>query len=108
METCIQLYWMALENIEYQMRKCGFAEVLSTLLKFLLFLFVQSPKAGSTEYASWVSNLFISVPCFGSSLQMIKLSFSSAAGTAQGTASLSQIWYPDKLSNLLSSIGKCA
>ena len=58
------------------------------------------PQTGSTKDAGCITNLFISAPCFGSALQMSGLSFSSPAGTAEQTASLSQTWYPNKLSNL--------
>lgn len=70
---------MALENVDCQMRKydmkCGFTELLSTLVKFLPFLFEQCAKAGSTKDASCIANLFISAPCFGSLLQWADSTF---------------------------------
>lgn len=104
MEISNQLHQVALENVDYQMRKygmkCGFTEVLSTFVKFLPFLFEQSPKAGSTKDAVCIADLFLSAPCFGSPLEMSGPFFSSPAGTAEQTASLSQTQYPNKLSNL--------
>lgn len=83
MEICIQLHQVALENVDYQMRKygmkCGFSEVLSTFVKLLPFLFEQNPKAGSIKDAVCVANLFLSAPCFGSPLQMSGPFFSSPA-----------------------------